>query len=123
MFFGNPGKAVKIIAVILLICGVVMSFIIAFNTFEKHSESTKRIIIIIGGSFFSLIGSEFLYAFGNLCEDVEWIASQQKSVVKPPLDLSKSDTPAPVNSKWKCPDCGNMNDSYAVICSKCRYQK
>ena len=125
MFFVNPGKALKIIAVILLLCGVAMSFIIAFNIFNSYSNRTTRIIIIIGGSFFSLIGSEFLWAFGCLCEDVERIVDQQRVGNKPPLNQSKSETSilAPVNQKWKCPECGNMNDSFAVTCSKCRYQK
>ena len=126
MFFTSSGTALRIIAVISFLAGIVLSCVIAFSgSFDGSSQSAIRVVIIVGGILLSLISSEILYAFGNLCDDVERIAYQQKTGVKPPLNdnKSKTATPVPANHKWKCPECGKMNDSYTVICSKCQYQK
>ena len=89
--FKHPGKKIKSLAIIFFIVLFIVNLLAAFGiTILISSRSTSTVDLtgvatIIGiiaavlGFFISWISVIFMYAFGSLVEDVEYIKKQSKS--------------------------------------------
>lgn len=75
--FSNIGESIKTLAKIVLILGIIGSIALGvFLGFESDwevEESWLALTIIIAGPIASCINSLFIYAVGNLLDDVESI--------------------------------------------------
>lgn len=116
--FNNPSKKIKIIAIILFVFNVVLSFIMAF-LFGKDPEWSSYhfhfgffLLILLFSLFFGYVLSLLVYGFGQLIENTE-----PKDVYNTENNSLESEESEPSDIEWKCPKCGKIYHKYVDACS------
>ena len=144
--FENAGGKIKALAIFLFVIGIICSLICAVvfgRTAPDRWGDTKFnflsfILILAGGGLSSFVSSLFLYAFGDITENIQSIAfsaaeaaSAAKAAAKAAEQASAPGTPVsgpkPVYSNrnarlgddWVCKKCGTKNDKSALFCRDC----
>lgn len=79
--FKNIGFAVKVIAVIVLVLGIILSFIVGIIECVETREMFRGVIIIVIGVLSSFISSIFIFAFGELVETNKEIAENTRKMI------------------------------------------
>ncbi len=134
--FENAGEIIKKIAIVNFIISLIASIICAF-VFGRNKwgsiEIWALIGILLGGSFISYISSLFLYAFGDITENIKSMAASAEktaiatkavageAVKKENSSVSRiySNSNASLNDTWICKKCGTRNLKTAVSCKDC----
>lgn len=120
--YNNISGKIKVLASVLCWVGIIISVVISIIIFIQAGEAYGAVegslyamgyLILIGGSFFSWIGSFFVYGFGELIEKTTMIAYNTSSN-KVESDNAKRD-------KWKCDKCGKFTSKNP--CEFCGYTK
>ena len=133
--FDNAGQKLKGLAKFIFGFIVVVSCLLAIIGMKSAGGVT--LLLIPAGIVVGWLSSILLYAFGELCENVNNIAyynGTAKKTVSPsqpvshnynntapktPIKKSLSDN----TSYWICPECDEKNSSQARFCRSCGCQR
>ena len=125
--FYNSGHKIKVLAVILFIVCIIATLVLAIATSiirDRYGNADgfrfwQFLGILVGGGLTSFISSLFLYAFGDLVEDVSILRSCVSDIKK---KLIQTDTASPTTHSTNrfCPNCGlTINNPNIHVCPKC----
>lgn len=110
--FENLGKKIQIVAYVITIIGIVLSFIYGFLLLKADKALVGFSTIIIG-SLASWLGSFVLYGFGII---VQWHETHQDiTTCQPKRENSPLDQPF-----WQCYSCNTkIYDKNVKFCPEC----
>lgn len=129
LMFKNAGPKIKVLAklntFIWIIAGVMVG--------SPFKDDAILIIAIVLGVLIGWFTSIFLYAFGELCENVYILANgvDESSEDEPYVEPAYASTPN-IESKpntfgglssWRCPKCGTTNLGREDVCLNCAYDR
>lgn len=133
--FDKAGSKIKTLAWILFFCGIVGTIVCAFvygRTYDQWGDPEFNfllfIVILAGGVLASFISSLFLYAFGDITENIQRIAKATEKTAAPanaapskPAVFSNSNARLFNNGDtWVCEKCKTENPKSAMYCKNCR---
>ena len=98
--FENVGNKIKILAKTITIIGIIGSIIGGISLMASELI-LEGLLVIVGGSLFSWVGSFVLYGFGHLIETAEEIASNTRTTCKTLPSFAQqdnADTTSPAES-------------------------
>ena len=135
--FDNIGGKIKGLAKFVCWLGIILSFVFGFILITSATVGSgylivAGIVLIVGGSILSWIGSFVLYGFGELVENSSDLVRMKKDEIqscktrqgttsqRSYSNESKLDSTVRkpnVNPKqWTCPHCGKSNPMTTSIC-------
>ena len=142
--FENAGSKIKVLAWILFIVGIISTLVCALvfgRTVDRWGDTKFNfglfIAILAGGVLSSFISSLFLYAFGDIADNIQHIAksteetaravqaaTKAKVIEQPSMPSSNpkpfySNSNATLGDRWVCKKCGTKNDKSAMYCKDC----
>lgn len=144
--FNNVGKKLKWLAVFCTIAGAFSS--IVYGVILMYSDSALLgFLVIIIGALISWLSSLLMYGVGELNDNgsdyektiIEKLDKMEKQIEQmekqttnraesTPIELSQqkivpiSTEPAP-EGKWRCPNCGSLEDAGYSRCQSCGYKR
>ena len=143
--FQNAGGKIKTLAVVLFVIGIIGSLVCAVvfgrtapdRWGETQFSFLSFILILAVGVLSSFISSLFLYAFGDIADNIQVIASSALETAAAAKATAKAaeqtaTSSAPVSSPkpayshktdtagdWVCKKCGTRNDKSTMFCKDC----
>ena len=132
--FNNAGGKIKLVAVIITLCGIIASVIFGIVLMVKVSF-LSGLLAAVGGSLVVYLSGLGTYGFGDLVASAHELAYGKKHTAeaepvqeKPamavkPVSQAANSVPAakahsdeePVGDGWKCA-CGRVNQKYVSTC-------
>lgn len=112
--FENIGSKIKTVAEVVCFIGIIGSIItgIVLMALDEYTFFLG-LVVAIGGSLTSWIGSFMTYGFGQLVENSDILVRQVHKT-----HSAAPSTPASVH-QWRCFNCGNMiSENICPICGK-----
>ena len=145
--FENAGGKIKTLAVVLFAFGIIGSIVCAIalgrtpdRWGEMHFNFLLFIAILAGGVLSGFISSLFLYAFGEMAENIQFIArstdetaqavkAAAKTAEQPAAAGTSAPAPGPrpvfsnrnasLSDTWVCQKCGTRNKQPNMYCKDC----
>ena len=127
--FYDPGRKIKLWAVVLFVINLVLSIVTALYHFYTHKELAGLLILILG-AVFSYVFSLFIYGFGQLVDktqSMESIMTENKNTLHKIMlannastnngDKKSFETEEPLQKK--CSYCGTLQHVKRSVCWKC----
>lgn len=128
-------SAMKVIAWIVTVLGVVGSFVSGFKIADIPAFDDLKVAVIIAGLVGTTLFAVILFAIAQILENTEYTAGEiptlkrtiqrfasPESVNAPKPNLSDL-APQHTGNEWRCPKCGKMNPISSRTCKDCAYQK
>jgi len=149
--YQNIGEKIKFYAIGIAVFGIITCVIIGI-VFIRTEEAMRGLAIIVFGSLGAWVASWFLYAYGELIENVSGIASEVACIrqnyqqnrennvvqnqnrvavhtqnkINKPMNLHeivRKKESEVKEEKWFCPKCGDKNNIGKIQCASCGYYR
>lgn len=118
--FKNAGGKIMLLAKFNTIVWIIVGILVGVS----FSYSVFMIISIVSGIVLGWYSSILLYAFGELCQNINTLTNGDGYSGGSLKSRSYSSNPiVNANIGWKCPKCGIQNMNENKYCSKCLYIK
>lgn len=127
--FGNPGRKLKVVAIVVFIAAIVLTFVLAFEYGietttnwryyggyydEKELNAPVFFGILVGGFIFSYVNFLVVYWFGELIENSGIVAKNSKDVPSTCLYIKQGTSesaPTTTDSNFESPSSGEHSPS------------
>ncbi len=145
----NSGGAIKIIAIVVLIAGIIASILVSANAYnalswyDEDKAVSSLIIALLVGILISWVIYKLIYGYGELIEytaenatyleNIEQMMTKLTNIEKTTISQPKIDyaeaTPAPMSvatagnsDEVICPCCGETNSANYMYCQFCGHK-
>ena len=127
--FEDSGKVIKKLAIICFFVGVVGSIILAIvygkaptGYYNEMSFNFFAFLgFLVGGLLVNFVSSIFLYAFGDLVDNVKTMARNNSPVRNDSASTTEKNNNNSINyaDTWVCKKCGARNPKSKMSCKDC----